>query len=70
MQQTMNLTISGMHCAACVQRVTTALQAVPGTQVKSVEVGSAQITFDPDQAPAPKILAAINRIGFLASAKD
>ena len=66
MQDTLELAIEGMHCGACVRRVTTALQAVPGVQVGSVEVGSAKLAFDPVEATAPEIAAAIERIGFTA----
>jgi copper chaperone CopZ len=55
-----------MHCEACVRRVTTALQAVPGVQVGSVEVGSAKLAFDPEEATALEIAAAVNGIGFPA----
>ena len=30
----------------------------------SVEVGSAQMTFDPEQASAKEIAAAVNHLGF------
>jgi copper chaperone CopZ len=67
MQNTLNLSLSGMHCGACVRRVTAALEALPGVQVRSVEVGSARISFDPAQTEASRIVAAIDRIGFRAS---
>jgi copper chaperone CopZ len=66
MQDTLKLSIEGMHCGACVRRVTTALQAVPGVQVGSVEVGSAKLAFDPEGATAQEIAAAVNGIGFPA----
>ena len=66
MRDTLNLSIEGMHCGACVRRVTTALQAVPGVQVGSVEVGSAKLAFDPEEATAQEIAAAVNGIGFPA----
>lgn len=69
MQNTLQLTLTGMHCGACVRRVTTTLQSLPGVQVQSVEVGSAQITFNPNETTAPEILAAVNSIGFSASIK-
>ena len=47
MQDTLKLSIEGMHCGACVRRVTNALQAVPGVQVNSVEVGSAEAGVRP-----------------------
>jgi cation transport ATPase len=46
MENTLNLAIEGMHCGACVRRVTTALQGIEGVTVKSVEVGSAKVAFD------------------------
>ena len=66
MQNTLKLSIEGMHCGACVRRVTTALQAVPGVQVGAVEVGSAKLAFDPEEATAQEIAAAVDGIGFRA----
>ena len=66
MQDTLKLSIEGMHCGACVRRVTTALQAVPGVQVGAVEVGSAKLAFDPEEATAQEIAAVVNGIGFPA----
>jgi copper chaperone CopZ len=67
MEKRLKLSIAGMHCDACVRRVTAALQAVKGVEVNSVDVGSARTTFDPDQASVEEILSAVNRIGFSAS---
>ena len=66
MQTPLKLAITGMHCDACVRRVTTALQAVPGVGINAVKVGSAQLTVDPSQATTPEIVKAIERIGFSA----
>jgi copper chaperone CopZ len=66
MLDTLTLSIEGMHCGGCVRRVTAALQGVEGVDLGSVEVGSAQMTFDPDQATAEEITASVNRIGFSA----
>ena len=65
--QELSLRINGMHCGACVRRVTSALEKVPGLKVKSVEVGSASVSFDPAQAKPGDIVAAVNHIGFQAS---
>jgi len=67
MEKGLKLSIAGMHCEACVRRVTAALQGVKGVEVDSVGVGSAEATFDPDQASVEEILSAVNRIGFSAS---
>ncbi|HWZ49989.1 MAG TPA: heavy-metal-associated domain-containing protein [Granulicella sp.] len=67
MQDTLTLSIEGMHCGACVRRVTNALQAVPGVAVGSVEIGSAKLAFDSEEATAQEIAAAVSGIGFTAS---
>jgi copper chaperone len=66
MRQELSVSIEGMHCGACVRRVTNALQSVVGVQTDSVEIGSARMTFDPAQATPESILAAVNGIGFHA----
>jgi copper chaperone len=66
MREKLRLSIDGMHCGGCVRRVTTALERVKGVVVGSVEVGSAQMAFDPTRASADEIAAAVNRIGFSA----
>ncbi|MBW4038654.1 MAG: heavy-metal-associated domain-containing protein [Acidobacteria bacterium] len=66
MTETLNLSIDGMHCAACVRRVTNALQGVDGVTVNLVEVGSAKVTFDTSKTDAQQVVAAVDRIGFAA----
>lgn len=68
MPETVELPISieGMHCGGCVNRVTVALKRVEGVDVRSVEVGSARVAFDPEMTSKEEILEAINRIGFSA----
>jgi len=60
----LTLKISGMHCGACVRRVTTALEKVPSVAVNSVEVSSAQLQYDPAQTNPAAIAAAVEKIGF------
>jgi copper chaperone CopZ len=66
MENSLSLSIEGMHCGACVRRVTNALEAVEGVKVSSVEVGSARVAFDSAKATAEEIAAAVARIGFAA----
>jgi copper chaperone len=62
--QELSFHIDGMHCGACVQRVTRALNQVPGTHVDEVRVGAARLQAD---ASAPDAyLAAIRKAGFEA----
>jgi copper chaperone CopZ len=62
----LRLEISGMTCGHCVARVTKALAGVPGVSVKSVEVGHAEVAFDPAQADPVRIAGAVSEIGFAA----
>jgi copper chaperone len=66
MENTLNLAIEGMHCEACIRRVTNALQGVQGVTVGSVKVGSAKVDFDTAETNANDITAAVERIGFPA----
>jgi copper chaperone CopZ len=66
MWEKLTLSIAGMHCGGCVRRVTTVLEGVNGVEVGCVEVGSAQMAFDPNRASAEEIAAAVSRIGFSA----
>ena len=66
MREAIALSIEGMHCGACVRRVADALGKMEGVQVNSVEVGSANVTFNPEQITAEKIAGAVNKIGFEA----
>ena len=64
MQEALGLTIEGMHCGACVRRVTDALGRIDGVDVKSVAVGLATMTFDPGRVSLEKIAGVVNKIGF------
>jgi copper chaperone len=60
------LQIDGMHCGACVRRVTQALAAVEGVVVDEVRVGAARLTFNRDPAPVDLAVAALAKAGFTA----
>lgn len=60
----LKLNISGMHCGACVKRVRSAIQSLPGADPKSVEVGSAEIAFDPASVSPKAITEAVRKAGF------
>lgn len=66
MENKIKLSIEGMHCEACVRRVTTALSGVEGVRVDAVEVGAADVTFDTATVAPEQIAAAVDRIGFTA----
>ncbi len=58
----MKLTIDGMHCQACVQRVRKAIEKVEGAQVRLVDVGSAEVAIDPARETA--VLEAVRKAGY------
>lgn len=60
------LRIDGMHCGACVRRVTQALASVEGVVVDEVSVGGARFTSALEPAPADLALAAVAKAGFTA----
>lgn len=66
----LDLTIEGMHCGSCVRRVTLALQKVEGIEAPTVhvEIGSASVNYDEEQATQQEIVDAVNGIGFTAHA--
>jgi len=66
MQEKLTLSVEGMHCGACVRRVTAALQGVKGVDLGVVKVGSAQMILNSDQASVEEVSAAVNQIGFSA----
>ena len=59
------LALAGLHCASCVQRVKTALEAVPGVRSATVNLAdrSAEVRGD---ANAEKLLQAVRATGFQA----
>jgi len=56
------LNIDGMHCGACVKRVTQALQHIPGAEVLEVRIGAARVKT---QNPALAV-AALAKAGYTA----
>ena len=67
MAQDVVLQIQGMHCGACVRRVTNALQNLNGVKIDNVEVGSAHVAIDPQVVRPEQLVEAVNRIGFQAN---
>jgi P-type Cu+ transporter len=62
MMKTTEITIEGMHCDGCVQRVHKALKKVPGIVADKVEIGRAVVQIPEGQEPA--VLAALEDTGF------
>jgi len=63
-----SLRIDGMHCDACVRRVTKALQSVSEARVRAVQIGAAQVEL-PGDADAGILVDALSKAGFIARAE-
>jgi copper chaperone CopZ len=60
-----SLRIDGMHCGACIRRVTQSLQAVPGARVDEVRLGAARVELaESDDTDA--LIASLAKAGFAA----
>jgi copper chaperone CopZ len=64
--ENLTLKIDGMSCGHCVARVEKALKKLDGVHVGRVEIGAADITYDPAKTPFAKIREAIDDAGYTA----
>jgi len=60
-----NLRIDGMHCGACIRRVTQSLQTVPGAEVEEVRLGAARVKLSA-AVGAQDLIARLSKAGFAA----
>ena len=66
--KTVTLAISGMSCGHCVANVRNALAALPGAEVGSVRVGSAEVRLEDDaRTGTDAVLAAVRDAGYDAT---
>jgi copper chaperone CopZ len=63
------LAIEGMSCNHCVNRVSKALAAVPGVQVKSVTVGRAVVEAENPAGVEQALIDAVDKAGYPAHAE-
>ncbi|HZU10519.1 MAG TPA: cation transporter [Pseudacidobacterium sp.] len=63
------LRIDGMHCGACIRRVTQALQKIQNAEVKEVRVGAAQVLV-PETVPGSAVVEALAASGYSAHLEE
>ena len=63
------LTLEGLHCAACVLRTENALTALPGVDRATVNLATerASVNFDPAQTSIPEFVRAVAELGYTAT---
>ena len=62
----LSIKIDGMSCGHCVARVEKALKKLDGVNVNRVEIGAADITYDPAKTPFARIREALDDAGYTA----
>lgn len=60
------LSIGGMRCEGCVEKVKEALSAVPGVNGVLVDLASGRAEVTPGDIRAPAVVAAVEAAGFTA----
>src|SRR5205085_12518154 len=65
-EQQIDLAITGMTCASCVNRVEKALKKVPGVSAASVNLANEQaaVSYDSAQVAPSQLLQAVERAGY------
>jgi copper chaperone len=64
--ETLHLTIEGMTCSHCVRAVEGRLKKTPGVEVQDVQIGSADLRYDPARTNVDDIAEAIADEGYTA----
>ena len=64
--ESLHLTIEGMTCSHCVRAVEGRLKKTPGVEVQEVEIGSADLRYDPARTNVEEIAEAIADEGYTA----
>jgi Cu+-exporting ATPase len=69
MTERRELSVSGMHCAACARGVEKALRHVPGVEQASVNFATrrASVRFDPGRVTTERLFEAVRSAGYAAS---
>jgi copper chaperone len=67
MERTHTLRIGGMTCGGCVRAVRSALESIPGLEIKRLPLSEpAVLRFDPARVDPETIVSAVEEAGFTA----
>jgi copper chaperone CopZ len=69
--ETVTLPVTGMTCGGCARSIEKKLTATPGVANAKVDLEGARATveFDPSRTEVPKLVAAIEQLGFQVPAE-
>lgn len=62
--RTLTLTISGMSCSHCLNSVNQALSSLSGVVVRGVQMGRAEVAYDPDVIEPARVIASVEAAGY------
>jgi copper chaperone CopZ len=62
--RTLTLAISGMSCGHCLNAVNKALSALPGVLVRGVQIGRAEVVYEPEVIEGGRLIAAVEAAGY------
>lgn len=65
----LELEIEGMSCGHCVAAVSEALGELPGVRVDGVRIGSAEVSYQPEQVSPDQIVLAVEDAGYSAQTR-
>lgn len=68
--QELTLHIEGMSCGHCLNAVNQALARLPGVELESVQIGRAQVQYDPALTDPARLVAAVEVAGYRAWAGE
>ena len=69
--ESVKLPVSGMTCGGCARSVEKKLSATPGVKSAQVDLegATATVQFDPGRVQVPRLIAAIEQLGFQVPAE-
>ena len=69
--ETVTLPVAGMTCGGCARSVEKKLAATPGVSTAKVDLqgATATVEFDPSRTEVPKLVAAIEQLGYQVPAE-
>jgi copper chaperone len=62
--QQKTLSIDGMHCEHCVEVVREALESIRGVSVEHVEIGTADVAYDPSSVSDDQLATVLEDAGY------
>jgi len=63
----LSISIEGMSCSHCLNAINQTLHGMPGVEIKSIQMGRAEVRYDEAQIGAEELAQAITEAGYTAT---